>query len=298
MKRAFYYVFFGIVVSCIFSSSVLAKEYTKDDVEDSLNKIMGVFEGVFPVGTEITMNSTDSETVITSTFDGKSYVTHFGYADGVYSYVSEFSDVTNEEEFLKSGFDTFNISLLLAGILSTYDAETIESAKDASVGDVSNVNTFTLEKDGLQASLISSSIKEIEIGGNKVDASGFLKTLQIDINHKSLIKLLTDNNGDINFGGSIKDPSATPPTEPDNENDNNNTNPDDNNNNDNNSGGIVKPDTDNNNSNSGNNNKPSTTVPNPQTGLSTFGFIFLMIMIVSLGGFIYIKKYDVFKKIK
>ena len=100
-----------VVLSTVFIglSRVEAWEYTQDDVQESLASTMSIWQGAAPQGTQFNFSASGSDLALKSTFGGKEYVSHFIFKDGVISFVSDRSSVTNNDEFIKSNYDNFNI---------------------------------------------------------------------------------------------------------------------------------------------------------------------------------------------
>lgn len=199
-----------VVLSTVFIglSRVEAWEYTQDDVQESLASTMSIWQGAAPQGTQFNFSASGSDLALKSTFGGKEYVSHFIFKDGVISFVSDRSSVTNNDEFIKSNYDNFNITFLLVSLLRMYDQETKDSVKDIQVNDSLSMEDFTLERDGLVANLISSNIKEITLdNGEVLKAEGFIRTIDIDFNHPNFIKFVIDNDGSLIFQTQKKVPT-------------------------------------------------------------------------------------------
>lgn len=202
-----------LLVSCFIAfflrlMPVDAKEYTQEDVQQSLASIISIWQGSAPQGTQFNFLAVGNDLALKSTFGGEEYVSHFIFNDGVISFVSDRATVTNEDEFIKSTYDNFNITFLLVGLLNMYDEETKESVKDIQINDSLSMETFTLERDGLTATLINSNIKEITLeNGQSLKTEGFIKTIDIDFNHPNFIKFVIDNDGSLIFGSQKKVPT-------------------------------------------------------------------------------------------
>ncbi len=180
-----------------FALNVDARTYGKPDVEATLNRIKDSYvnSSALPAGTTFTVESSDTETVITSSYGGRSFVSHFVYNNGVYSFTSVQDAVTNATEYVTIGFENFNISFLLSAIYSTYDQETIQSVADVVLSDTRHVDRFTLEKDGLATTLIPMEFNPSASEENVT--MGFIKAIAMDINHPNFIKWVSDNDGEL-----------------------------------------------------------------------------------------------------
>ncbi len=207
--RKFCIATFNILfLSLVGIMGVDAREYTREDIQESLASTISIWQGTAPEGTQFNFTAVGNDLALKSTFNGQEYISHFVISDGVITFTSDRSSVTNDDEFLKSTFDNFNITFLLVGLLRMYDDETKESVKDVVVNDSLSMENFTLDRDGLTATLINSDIKEITLeNGAVLRTEGFIRSIQIDFNHPNFIKFVIDNDGSLIFGSQKKVPT-------------------------------------------------------------------------------------------
>lgn len=185
--------------------TVDAREYTYTDVQQSLAATMSVWQSTAPEGTTFNFSTNGNDMILKTTFRGTEYEAHVIYDNGVFNFVSDRSAVKTENDFVKSYYDNHNITFLLVSLLRMYDQETRDSVKDIVINSSLSMEDFSLERDGLTASLMSSNIKEVTVPtGEKLEAEGFLKSISIDINHPNFIKFVIDNNGSLVFQSKVE----------------------------------------------------------------------------------------------
>lgn len=194
-----------VVFSFTVVDAVGTRTYTKNDVEESLSQILDSYHSDAPEGTKFAYESTATETVIKSTLLGNTYTTRFVYENGIYHFTSIFADakISTKEDIVNLTFENFNLSCLMFAIDNMYDDETVQSVADVQVGDAKNhIERFTLANDGMEAVIISIG-NPLAIADESYSI-GFIKTLNFDLNHPKFVKWVTDNEGFLELGTSIK----------------------------------------------------------------------------------------------
>lgn len=202
-------ILLSLLTLLVFSFTVVDAEvtrtYTKNDVEESLSKILDSYHSEAPEGTKFVYESTATETVIKSTLLGNTYTTRFVYDNGIYHFTSIFADakISTKEDIVNLTFENFNLSCLMFAIDNMYDDETVQSVAGVQVGDAKNhIERFTLADDGMEAVIISIG-NPLAIADESYSI-GFIKTLDFNLNHPNFIKWVTDNDGFLELGTSIK----------------------------------------------------------------------------------------------
>lgn len=243
--------------------NVDAKQYTKEDAEANLREVLTTWGTGTDSGYGYGIESTSDATTLISTIDGVKYLTELKYNGGIYTFTSSLSKVETESEFVNEAYADMGLTIFLIALANMYDSETKNSASSATVGNMDDVGSFTLEKDGISASLLDSSIKEVALpDGSTLSASGFYKQFAFDINHPSFIKLITGTYGtdtdiDDDFEGSLG------------------------------SGGPSGP--------SGTETGGSGTVNNPKTGVERLLVPMTIVIVCSIVSLVKLKKFDLFK---
>lgn len=103
-------ILLSLLTLLVFSFTVVDAEvtrtYTKNDVEESLSKILDSYHSEAPEGTKFVYESTATETVIKSTLLGNTYTTRFVYDNGIYHFTSIFADakISTKEDIVNLTF--------------------------------------------------------------------------------------------------------------------------------------------------------------------------------------------------
>lgn len=182
---------FVIMSFLLFSSSVYARVYTNEDVENYINVVLDHMNYLYDEN--VTYNVNNGNVTFTKvTKSGDIYTTEYLYNNGTYTFNTKLPSVNTDQDRLQNLYDFLAAFTMVNAIVSIYDDETAREVADVVVSSELDNDHLSLEKHG--AIWIDSPIPAIPFimdNGYESTIDGHIQNIVIDINNQKFIKLAT-----------------------------------------------------------------------------------------------------------